>query len=78
MTDNKTESYIYARFLHRKKGFVDLELNSRADSGVWTATYRMDRLHLDRFIDDLCMARYIQDGKTIDEASELVESEKQK
>ena len=78
MTDEKQPeplNYSHAKFLQRKKDHLDLQINYRIQDGaLWTATFRMDRIDLDSLIRDLRMARFIQDGKTINEADELAET----
>ena len=66
--------YVHSIFRHSKKDHVDLELHYRDDDGaLCSKTFSVDRLGLDRLVLDLQMEQHILDGKTLEQATKLVE-----
>ena len=73
----KAKPYLHARFLHKVKHHVDIEINFKIEDKhkdkYKKMTFRMDRIDLDRFVIDLQMEQHILDGKTLEQATELTE-----
>ena len=67
-------NYIHTIFRHSKPDNVDLELYFRYDNGeLQSKIFRVDRLGLDRLVLDLQIEQHILDGKTLEQATKLVE-----
>ena len=65
--------YIHAIFRHNKPDHVDLELFFRDHGDLKSEIFRVDRLGLDRLVLDLQIEQHILDGKTLTQATKLVE-----
>ena len=66
-------NYIHAIFRRDKPDHTDIELFFRDHGDLKSEVFRVDRLGLDRLVLDLQIEQHILDGKTLEQATKLVD-----